>query len=129
MKFRTAIKTAGLWLFLFSLPPGLAVDGAADMAVVGQVVRAIGGEPVPGAHVQAVGTTVETTSGPDGTFQLRLPGGEYRLEITAVGYARSAIDLRLPINDGEPVRIELEPEEMSNSSKLVTCSSVRVTVS
>ena len=61
------------------------------------------GRPVYGASVLVKGTTVGTTTGTDGSFQLSAPSGKSVLIISSVGFTDQEID----INDRNEINVSL----------------------
>lgn len=56
-----------------------------DSGVTGQVTDVATDQPVPDVTVTAVETGVARTTGPDGSYDLRLPPGSYTLQLTWSG--------------------------------------------
>lgn len=76
------MKLSALLFFLF-----LAFNAVAQNSVNGQVIDSLTRQPVPFANVYFAGTTVGTTTGEDGRFELRgFPSGKYDLSASFVGY-------------------------------------------
>ncbi|HUT99879.1 MAG TPA: SpoIID/LytB domain-containing protein [Myxococcota bacterium] len=74
--------------FLFSLYACLLLVAAPARAagLRGRVVDALDGRPIAGAVVSVVGMKPAAASGADGSFNLPLPAGVFRLKIAAAGY-------------------------------------------
>lgn len=66
---------------------------AMGQSITGEVKDAKTGEPVPGANVVAVGTTVGTVTDMDGKFVLNLPSGSKQIRVSFVGYKEKVIDV------------------------------------
>ena len=60
---------------------------AANGTITGSVMDSHTGEPLPGANITIVGTTLGTTTGLDGKFELaNVPPGTYDLKVSFMGY-------------------------------------------
>ena len=75
------IASAGL--ILSSSPAGAQ---AQQGTILGNVTEREFSEPLPNANVTLAGTVRGTTTGLDGTFELRVPAGKYTLQATYIGY-------------------------------------------
>jgi iron complex outermembrane recepter protein len=80
----------------------------ADVQLSG-TVRAVGGQPLPGARVRVEipGRTLEAEAGPGGAWTLPLPTGEHVLEFRHPGYV--TLTRTLAVTAGATVDAELEP--------------------
>ena len=85
----------------------------------GRVIDRLSREPLIGATVLLSGTTRGTTTDAAGEFQLDLPRGEHRLEISYVAYLPQQIAVRVPSGD-EVLLVELEPDTQTLSAVTVT---------
>lgn len=107
--FRSVCAKALAVAFLFALYP-LHTPAA---EVLGRVVDAESGSPLPGAHVSVTagssGTPILLTTSGDGSFRARdLPDGPCLVEVRFIGYRKET--LRLKAADAAlPVLIALEP--------------------
>ncbi|MDM7922421.1 MAG: carboxypeptidase-like regulatory domain-containing protein [Pyrinomonadaceae bacterium] len=72
------------------------------------------GTVIPGTEVVAIandGQTYRTTTGFDGRFELAVPIGNYRIEVTAIGFIRLRLtDFSVTKNTQKPITAVLEPE-------------------
>lgn len=66
---------------------------AIGQSITGEVKDAKTGEPVPGANVVAIGTTVGTVTDMDGKFVLNLPSGSKQIRVSFVGYKEKVVDV------------------------------------
>ena len=64
------------------------------------------GNPLPGTTVQVKGTTVGTTTGPDGKYSVELPGPNSTLVFSFIGY----IAKEVPVLNQTTINISLDPE-------------------
>ncbi len=74
---------------LFCMLSGYAIG----QSITGEVKDAKTGEPVPGANVVAIGTTVGTVTDMDGKFSLSLPSGSKQIRVSFVGYKEKVVDV------------------------------------
>lgn len=88
-------------LFLLCLSKTFAQQ---NHLLYGQVVDERG-EAVAFASVKKMGSPIGTSANIDGVFRLALPVGKHQLQVSAVGYQASTIDLDLQEDDS--IRIEL----------------------
>ncbi|QEH39957.1 SusC/RagA family TonB-linked outer membrane protein [Chitinophaga sp. XS-30] len=73
------------------------------------------GAPIPGATVQAKGSTSGTVSGPDGVFKLSVPASATTLVVTFIGYATQNVD----ITGKTEITITLQPENTTLTDVVV----------
>ncbi|HRH66595.1 MAG TPA: TonB-dependent receptor [Bacteroidia bacterium] len=87
--------------------------------IQGTIVNKLTNEPVPFAPVILSGTTIGTTSGEDGTFEMKgLKPGVYNLEVAVIGFKRfSLFDLEIRPTKITRLKIELE-EELRNLNEV-----------
>jgi len=76
----------------------------------GVVIDGQTGQPLPGTSVAVRGTTLGTSTGPDGSFSLNLTSGTHLITLHFVGY--SPAELQVSIADGEILTRDftLQPE-------------------
>ena len=79
---------------------------ASAQTVSGVVTEARSGEPIPGATILVVGTSVGMQSGLDGQYELALPPGERTVSFSFVGYRTQEYE----IEDGQ-TRLDVALEE------------------
>jgi TonB-linked SusC/RagA family outer membrane protein len=82
-RFLTVGLLAVLALGLAAALPGSA---RAQFTVEGTVTEAQTDDPIPGANVVVVGTSVGVATGSDGTYEIRVPGSSGVLEFSFVGF-------------------------------------------
>jgi hypothetical protein len=73
-------------------------SGPTVLKLEGVVRDAITGEALPGAYIKVKGTLAGVVSGPEGRFQLSIPGGSLpiTLEASYVGYENTEITTNSP---------------------------------
>lgn len=87
------------------------LHGAYAQAVVeGRIIDIETKEPLQGAHVFFSGTTIGTSTGPDGRYVLRkIPPGAHRLVVSIIGYGRKKYDLMLGPEEQKTMDFGLKP--------------------
>ncbi len=60
----------------------------------------VAGSPISGATVSVVGGTASVTTGSNGKYYLRLPGGSYTLRVTATNYLAAEATVNAPASGG-----------------------------
>ncbi len=69
------------------------------------------GEPVHNANILVVETQIGTSSGPDGSFELKLDEGEYNLRISYLGFSEMIVHIRVPVKkNNEKLIVGIKPE-------------------
>ena len=82
----------GIWIaaVLLAVIPSIG-RAQTSRRVTGQVTAQGSANPVPGASVQVVGTTLGTTADENGNFAVSVPAGAQNLRIRRIGYAARLI--------------------------------------
>ena len=95
-------------LALLGVQPAAAQTGA---TVAGKLFHSVTLKPVEGAIVRLEGTTIETKSGAEGSYQLtNVPPGSYHVLVTAAGYMPQRRDIEVGTNLVVALDVELNPE-------------------
>lgn len=81
---------------------------AEDRTITGTVTDATNGEPLIGANILVVGTTIGTVTDVDGEFSLTVPDDAQELEISYTGYAAK----RVAIGASDIFNVSLQPGEL-----------------
>lgn len=105
----------------------LANQAAAQTgSVVGLVVDEQSGEPLVGANVLLVGTTLGTNTDLDGTFEVRnVPPGAYRVRVSYVGYTAKVIEgVRVRVEEKVMLHVSLRADGYSVDEVVVTAEAV-----
>ncbi len=98
----------------FSSVHGIASDSTdvlASRTVTGNIYDAETGEPIPFVYIHIEEINRTTTSGRDGTFEIRnIPVGRYTLHVHRIGYASRSISL-VVYDTGviDPLTIQMRP--------------------
>ncbi|PQJ34908.1 TonB-dependent receptor [Salinibacter sp. 10B] len=115
--------------FLCSLLPLLAVAllgpvvGHAQSTgiVQGRVVDAADGTPLPGANVVVDGTTLGTSTGQNGRFELRnVPAGSQTLTVSYVSYQQKSQTVEVESGATITVTLEIESRVLEGGEVVVT---------
>ena len=106
------LRTAGAAVLLLAVlaprPAEAQRRGAGSLA--GRIVNQLTREPVGGARIQLVGTSVAIFTDSAGRFGLeRLPNGEVSIEARAIGYRMGRWQLTLPVGVTVDRVFEMEP--------------------
>ena len=78
-----------------TLAAPLGAQGRARTTVVGQVVDAATGAPIPAVELRVSGTRAGATTGQDGRFRLSLRSGTYGLVMTRMGYESQVVAMEV----------------------------------
>ena len=107
-----------LWIaaILLAVVPSL---GRAQQTrrVTGQVTVQGSTEPVAGATVQVIGTTLGTTADENGRFSVVVPNGSQQLRIRRIGYAAKVIPISA---DQGPVAVTLARDVLQLETQVIT---------
>ena len=96
-------------VFALSVLPGAAQAQGDSGTVTGQVVDS-GGNPLSGAEITVLGTTLATVSGEQGTYRLlAVPAGTQTLEFTYLGYGTSTVEVEITAGSTLTQNTILEP--------------------
>ena len=128
LKFNAFAKSLMLLLFV----AGMSNFALAQRTVTGTVTDADNGEPLIGANVLVVGTSTGAVTDIDGTYSIRVPEGDQRLEYTYTGYATQTIEvgasnvIDVTMSPGEALEEVVVIGYGTQKSKEVTSSIVSV---
>jgi TonB-linked SusC/RagA family outer membrane protein len=88
-------------------PPPRAADGI----VTGQVTAASTNQPIPGAAVVLMETTMGSTTDSDGRFRISgVPAGTYRIRVSVIGYAEAEQSVTVASDQTATVSFSLIPQ-------------------
>ncbi len=105
--------------FLLPLAALAQTDAPAGVAITG-VVRAAGGETIPGVNVYLSGTTRGAATDAAGRFRIEnVPPGAYRLVASFIGYRTAVQDLRVGTRAVAPLTIALEATAVESDAAVV----------
>ena len=100
-----------------SLAVGVGAAAGQQRQITGRVISATTHEPVGGASVSVLGTTIVTLVRDQGQFSLSAPQGEVTLVVRRIGYRRSQVVV--PATQ-ESVEFALEPDVFNLEAVVVT---------
>ncbi|MCZ6673446.1 MAG: TonB-dependent receptor [Verrucomicrobia bacterium] len=121
---RYSILFSCLILFLFS---EYAVAGTTGK-ISGRVVDASSGDPLPGANIQLVGTSVGASSDVNGDyFILNVHPGTYLVKISFIGYSTVTVSEVIVIVD-KTTTVSVNLEQSAVEGQEITIVSVRPTI-
>jgi TonB-linked SusC/RagA family outer membrane protein len=104
-------------LLALSLALGIGAAAGQQRQITGRVISATSHEPVGGASVSVVGTTIVALARDQGQFSLAAPQGAVTLAVRRIGYKRSQVVV--PATQ-ENVEIALEPDVFNLEAVVVT---------
>lgn len=83
-------------LVIFILPLNTVVAAAVNGTIAGSVKDAQSGEPLPGANILIVGTSIGAASNLNGEYVLpKVPVGEYTLRVSYIGYEQLEVRVKV----------------------------------
>jgi outer membrane receptor protein involved in Fe transport len=92
----------------------------AQTSVLGSVIEAKTGEPIPGANVKVVGKSIGTTSDFDGNFSLKIAQNPpFSIEVSLIGYASTVVEIT---QDDQKITISLEESATALDEVVVSAS-------
>src|SRR5690606_16307644 len=104
------------------IQPGRTGEGG---RIVGRIVDAETGQPIPGARIEVAGSTIGTFSGVDGRYTLlRLPEGMHTVTVTFLGYAAKAVE-GIHVTAGQAVQQDISLTPAALDLGTITVSAVR----
>jgi TonB-linked SusC/RagA family outer membrane protein len=90
------------WLTLAGAPP---VWAQATGNIQGRITAAVTESPLLGVRIQVIGTTLVTSTGPDGRYVIRgVPAGTYTVRASLIGYSRS--ETSVAVTAGQPATLD-----------------------
>jgi TonB-dependent SusC/RagA subfamily outer membrane receptor len=98
---------------LFSI--GSAFQLVAQHQVSGTVIDGATEEPLPGVNIVIEGTTIGTSTGSDGSYQLEIPSPDQTLAYSYIGYETQRID----VNGRNEINVSLSETELVGEDLVV----------
>ena len=93
---------------------------APGLATLSGRVADAANEPVAGATVRIAETGLETTTGPDGSYELAHPAGAYTAEVSAFGYVAQSLPVTLTANAETQLVVELALADVGRIAGTIT---------
>jgi outer membrane receptor protein involved in Fe transport len=114
----SAIAASLLLTILIGVAP---VEAKVTGKISGAVIDVATGEPIEGATVSVVGTTLATKTDEDGEyFIIGVPVGQYHLVVTHVGFERhTAVNVRVLIDLTTPVDFDLQEATVELANEVI----------
>lgn len=118
MRIRGKAQVLGAFLAAFlGVTPLVAQETG---SIVG-LIQSQAGEPIPGAQVSVVGTTLGTITQDNGRFLIRrVPAGAQELQVQLIGYGTEARDVTVPAGGTATVNLTLTSEAIALEEIIVT---------
>jgi hypothetical protein len=89
--------------------------------IKGQVVDQVTNEPLPGATVVVLNSSIGSATDLDGYYILRLvPAGTWKLKISYVGYRQTTLDVTITDNGILQQNVHLTPQSIMGEEVIVT---------
>ncbi len=99
------------------------LQAAADGRIVGQVLDAATGQPLPGANLQITGSVLGAMTDNRGHFTIfEVPEGKQTLRATYIGYEPAVLDFILAAGENREVVLRLKPTVIPMHQVVVTGS-------
>ncbi len=102
------------FLMSFTSLTALAQDG--QQTVTGTITDSSTGETLPGVNIVVEGTTTGTSSGPEGTYELRVPSLSDTLVFSFIGYQTQ----RIPIDGRTQIDVAMRTQAIMGEDLVVT---------
>ena len=118
------MKSLKIWLLLFVITC-MPFSAFAAGSIVGKVIDAESGTPLPGANVMVEGTRYGAASNLNGAFKIsNIPVGEYTLVVDYMGYERNQTSVA--VNESAEAQVTIELEEKVLSTRQIAILADRV---
>ena len=92
----------------------------AQTSVLGSVIEAKTGQPIPGANIKVVGKSIGTTSDFDGNFSLKIAQNPpFSIEVSLIGYSSTEIEIT---QNNQNLTISLEESATALDEVVVSAS-------
>ncbi|HEY9449257.1 MAG TPA: carboxypeptidase-like regulatory domain-containing protein, partial [Gemmatimonadaceae bacterium] len=111
------MRKVGPFLLFSLLVLGLASDASAQRRVTGRVATTDTNEPLTGASVVVIGSTLGTYTADDGTYSLSVPADSVTLRVRRLGY--KGRDVPLPVGQTS-ADVTLERDVLQLEAQIVT---------
>jgi hypothetical protein len=114
-----------LLVLVFSSPPPLGAQAGGAGRIVGRVLDAETGRPLPGAQLRVQGTRAGGLAGIDGRYILTgVPAGEQTLVVSFIGYAAKTVT-NIRVQAGEPATVDFALHSAAVALEEITVSAER----
>ena len=118
---RTCLRSGLLALVLVLMNVGvLHAQTTSTATLTGTVTDSTSRAPLPGVHVFIAGSTIGTTTGDEGRYQLTgVPPGNQRLYVSMLGYASATVDTLLRADRSYTIDVALQPTVLESEGVTV----------
>ncbi len=99
MNNRLRLLRAFSLLLIFAYPAASEAQSPVKYKLSGSVRGVQDLEPLPGATIRVMGTTLGTATNADGEYRLLLPKGDYRIEFSYIGFGSDTVSLTIRSKD------------------------------
>ena len=111
----------GLLLSILILLDVNSLSASMNAIIEGIVIDSETGEPLPGANVFIVGSSIGTATDSDGKYViLRLPPGFYKIRATYIGYEQQEKSIRVRLGQKVEVNFEMNHATVKGETVVVT---------
>ena len=100
-------------LLIFAVKPAQSQD---EKVVSGTVTDAATGETIPGVNIMVKGTTIGTSTGAEGNYELAVPSLQDTLVVSFIGYQTQEV----PISGRDVVDLSMQSQAISGEELVVT---------
>lgn len=123
-------RSAAVAMLLFVAVPSALTAQDAVGRITGRIIDAETGQPVAGAGVQVVGTTLGAMSGVDGRYVIvRVPAGTVTITVRRIGYAQKTVTgLMLPAGGALEQDVTLAEAKLQLTAVTVSAAAERGSV-
>lgn len=108
-------------IMLLAIAFTLPLQSGTTGKIAGTIIDKASTEPLIGANVIVLGTSLGSVTDPDGNYSiLHVPPGTYNLQVTFIGYRKAIVnDVRVFIDQTARVDIAIEPQAVEMSDIVV----------
>ena len=118
-KKQTTILITFFILLLLGYPT--YVYAASNTNIIGTVKDATTGEPLIGANLIILGTSLGSSTDIDGKYRIQnVPFGEYTLRVTYIGYKQQETSLNITSEKTIEINISLKPDVIEGESVVIS---------
>ncbi|MCA9732794.1 MAG: TonB-dependent receptor [Deferribacteres bacterium] len=116
-------------LFIMIFLAGISLHAQNNYAINGKVESSEDHEPLIGANISVVNTSLGASTDENGNFSLiKLPAGSYDLQVTYIGYSTKNITVHVPLQDAR-LQISLSREVLTGPVVTVVATQARDRIS
>ena len=115
-------------LFVLISIMGTFIYAGTTGKIAGKIIDKNTGEPLLGANIILMGTTLGTSADIDGNyFIINIPPGEYQVKVSMLGYSSFTIQkVRVSVDQTTKLDFELLPESIELTDAVITAEKLLV---